>query len=191
MKLRQLFIIFPLTLLTLPAAASPAFDRYWVEAGLSYNGGSAHIKIADGTRGWRLGYSHIEEHTCFFCNETYMDKVTEEILDPKVDIISVSRLWSYSNRWMNTDAGIGLGLMQGDWSLDCQKTSNADSELFGDHSNYYCNHNEGTMLGIPLNGSISFGKYLGAGINADYFLAQDGQSRLLVTFSLALGKFTR
>ncbi|MBL4796077.1 MAG: hypothetical protein JKY50_01545 [Oleispira sp.] len=159
------------------------YDRTWVQVGSGYGAFNLQLKMVDGNTGWALEAGAYYPPAMF--EVTIINGETNKEVDPMLKVFAVSRLWSSAYSWGYTDVGLGLGIGSGSWTKNCKEI---EPSFLG--STYECDFHEGTRLGIPLQASAAFGKYVGLGVSLNAFIhADDAQVRFL--FTLPLGNFTR
>lgn len=177
-KLSLLLILF-----TYASFSHAEYDRAWLQLGSGFGTFNMQAKVEKENSGWAY------EAAAYYHEDFLLDSTVErengKELKTMFKVLAVSKLWSAPFSWGYADAGIGLGIGQGNWKDNCSKRE--DNNLFNTDE---CDVKEGTRLGIPLQISVAIGKYVGVGLSLNAFIQQDSRHvGFLVT--LPLGKFTR
>lgn len=169
-------------LLCFSGFCSADYDKAWVQLGTGLNGYNLQFKVLDNHSGWSLDAAMYNGSGVF---SSLHDRETGLDVDPEFRIVGVSKIWAAPFRWGFADAGIGLGVGNGEWTDNCEKTGSVFIS-----SIYECDLNKGTRVGIPLQASAVVGKYIGIGLSINVFLQED-HSHAIASLSIPLGKFTK
>ncbi|MDN3651479.1 hypothetical protein QWY77_01605 [Thalassotalea ponticola] len=174
-----------ISLLLFSSAAYCEYDSYYVEPSFSFaHGETLKVKARDENKGWALIYSKYTNDE--FLGAGQYDRESFESLDAKFNVYGVSWVGSAPYSFGYADAGIGVGYATGTWVDNCEKY---EQGLWG--YSELCDLNDDSGIGIPLHASLSFGKYIGLGVNIDVFLSFDFKPIAQVGFVIPLGGFTR
>ena len=170
-------------LLLLASTCFAENDRTWLQVGSGYGAFHLQLKTADENSGWVLEAAGYYPPAMF--EPTIIDRETGKDVKPLFRVLAVSKLWSSAFSWGYADYGLGLGMGVGTWTKNCKEIA---SDFLS--NTYECDYYQGSRVGIPLQASAAFGKYVGFGVSLNAFVhADDAQIRML--FTLPLGKFTR
>lgn len=186
---------YKLLLLFLASALSfksyGSFENTWIEMGGGSGGVNFKIKTFEQNTGWAIeGNSYRKTYGPVFSNTIY-DRATGEDVEPEFDAINVYKTWVWPYRLGYVDVGLGLGAGRGDWANDCKEVEEDSGGFsFNLGSSYECDINQGTRIGIPLQASAVFGKYLGIGISFNVFLSKNAKLGQLL-FTIPIGSFTK
>jgi len=158
-------------------------DRAWLQLGSGFGTFNLQAKIADDNSAWAYeaaAYYHED-----FLLDSTVDRDDGKELETMFKVLAVSKLWSAPFSWGYADVGLGLGIGHGNWKDNCSKV---DDESF--FSTDECDVKQGTRIGIPIQASVAWGKYVGLGLSFNAFVQQDRlHGGFLIT--VPLGKFTR
>lgn len=158
-------------------------DRTWLQLGSGFGTWNLQAKIADEDSAW--AYEAAAYYHENFLLDSTVDRDSGEELEAMFKVLAISKLWSAPFSWGYADVGLGLGIGQGSWKENC---SNVDDESFFETDE--CDVKQGTRVGIPLQASVAFGKYVGVGLSINAFIQQDhSHAGFLIT--IPLGQFTR
>lgn len=134
--------------------------------------------------GWGVDFFSYEVEGLIF-KEQYRDRSTGEMFDPQFNVLSLSKLYNKPFSLGYVDVGLGLGVGKGSWGEKCED----EPERFLSRGRL-CDEKDGYQLGIPLQASFAFGKYVGIGVSANVFITKDfTESRVMLT--IPFGSFTR
>ena len=143
---------------------------------------SVQFKHIENRSGWSVGMSVFEKDS--FLTST-VDRSNQESIDPQVRVLEASKLWSIPFRSGFADFGVGLGVAQGEWSNNC--SASAPSSILPVNE---CDIKNVSTVGIPLQASITLGRYAGIGLGFNYFMSSE-RSYSLLSLTVPLGNFTR
>ena len=177
--------LFPLWIILISQTATAEFNHFWVEAGEGINGERILLKTTFDDSAWALGFYSFKPADGFY-GFSPVDRETGESLDPRFNVIGLSRMLSARFGWGYADVGIGLGIGKGEWLDDC-KDDDHDGFFYSDD---LCDLKEGTRIGIPFHASAVLGKFVGVGVGLGAFIQED-HSHVQFGITLPLGYFTR
>ena len=160
------------------------YEQVSVQLGVAPFSGAYNIqfKALDKKSGWALVGAGYRQESLF---TGYSDRETGMEFDPTFNTLAVSKLWSAPYAWGYADVGVGLGIGKGEWLDNCEDT---EPDLLG--SSRECDVHKGTRIGVPLQASAVFGKYVGIGVSLNVFIQKDKMHSQLL-FIIPLGKFTK
>lgn len=180
--MKKLFLAMSLFLFS--TAAYSQFDRYWLEVSGGVNGETVKLKVREGDQGWALLHSRYTEDGFF--GPRNKNRETSKVHDTEFKVYGITKTYSMPYKWGYVDVGAGLGYGDGAWSENCEPS---DGGFFD--SRNVCDLKEGSSIGIPLHGAMTFGKYLGIGVNVDVFLSLERGSVTQVGLVIPFGVFTK
>lgn len=161
-------------------------QRTWVEVGTTGYQGLLQLKHFDGRRGW-TGFiteiNQIDEFDSWIAPESIVDSITGETVQPSVNIAGIMRSWSRYGSWYHLDAGIGLGLSVGEWGENC-----VDEFRFLFDFTRNCDVKKLQAMGIPIQFTVSLGKYAGLSVGLIGFFADYAQHGIL-NLSIPIGRY--
>lgn len=172
-----------LSLLFYSSFSFAEYDRAWLQLGSGLGAFNAQVKVASESSSWAYEAAAYYHEDYLLSSTVERDNGNE--LKTMFKVLAVSKFWSAPFSWGYADVGIGLGIGQGSWKDNCSSLD--DDGLFKTDE---CDVKKGMRLGIPLQASVSVGKYVGLGISLNAFIQQDHRhAGFLIT--VPLGKFTR
>ena len=109
---------------------------------------------------------------------------TNKNIEQKIDVVGLLRFISGEAKFGFADVGVGIGIARGKDGYDCvHRATLVDSSV------YECTEKEILTLGIPIQVSASFGKYIGLGVHMSFFHGFDGTEAGSIGLSIPIGKF--
>lgn len=165
-------------------------DRAWLEFSAGYSGTSGaislQVKANYAGSGWALGATKYNHYSSV---DSYVERGdgSGEELEAQFKVLGVSKLWSRASIWGSADVGIGLGVGRGEWTENCSPLDSRSSYF----KKIECDVKEGATIGIPLQISAVFGKYVGIGLSLHAFIQPDNVHKGFAMITIPFGVFTR
>ena len=182
--------VIVLILLISTSFSHAEFDRAWVEFSAGYSGTSGAIslqlKTDNAGAGWALEATKYNHYSSVDSYVEQGDHSGEE-LEAQFKVLSVSKLWSKAANWGYADVGIGLGVGRGEWTENCSPLNSSTSYF----KKTECDLKEATTIGIPLQASAVFGRYVGVGLSLHAFIQPDNVHKGIAMITIPFGAFTR
>jgi len=188
---KKLLVILSLCFASMAFSSMAIADdkSYWLQVNGDIAGQSGiQLKMLDRSVDRSTGYTldlHRYSTTDGFFN-SIVDRVTDSPIDSHINTVSVLKLWAINSRFSYLDFGVGLGVANGEWAVNC---SDERSTFLGSVAD--CDIEERTRLGIPLQVSAALGRYIGVGLFASTFITEESKPRFSLGLSVPIGNFHR